>query len=89
MRRFFIDIGLFLSLAFFPWWVALALAFIAALFFESFYEILFAGLLLDLIGSFPVPALHGFTHVFLAAAILLFLFSRFFRSRTVFYRGAF
>lgn len=71
MKRAFADIALVVFVLTVPWWVTFLAA--AALFFvfPNFYELIAAGMLLDLLYGAPVPRLFGVQFALSLFAFLL------------------
>lgn len=84
-KRVIIDIMLFLAIFI----CGPILPIIAALFFlyyfESFYEIIFIGLIIDILYSLPIPILYDLSHPMAVVAGILFVSSIFIRRRLKFY----
>lgn len=73
MNRIFAD-AVLLGLAFLsPWWVTFLAATALFFVFPNFYELIAAGMLLDLLYGAPVPRLFGFQFALSLFALLLFI----------------
>jgi len=71
-RRLIADLILLISVVLLPWWLSAPIAIIFLFVFDSYYEILIAGLIIDSLypHSFIIPRISiGFT--FLAAVVFL------------------
>ena len=83
--RIIFDSILFISLFIAPWWASFMLAFAGIFFFTNFYEIILAGLIMDIVygagssGVFDVPFISTL------AGVLLFTGGSFVKKRLVFY----
>jgi len=64
------DIILLISAIVFPWWFTVPLAFGLSFRFHKFYEIILAGLVIDLLFSTPLNIFLDFHFIFTAGAIL-------------------
>ncbi len=82
MKRIVADIILFLSLLLFPWWVSLLLGLFLAFQFRNFYEIILAGLSLDLLFDGSAGGFHFF---FLVLFFGAFLVSFLVKEKLIFY----
>ncbi len=49
LKRIILDILLFLSVLFAPWWVSVLLALIFMIYFRNFIEIIIAGFIIDIL----------------------------------------
>ncbi len=72
-KRIITAIILFLVVLTTPWWVTLACAGIAALYFDSYYELIGTGLLLDLLYGAPFGPLYGSSYVFVAMSAIFLI----------------
>ena len=58
LLRIAVLIGLFLCVSVFPWWAVMVFAFVAAMLFENYYEVIALGILYDV--QFHVPGIHWY-----------------------------
>lgn len=72
--RLFFDIVFFLAVFLSPWWISLPLGVVFLFIFDSYYEILFAGLIIDSAFSDRESSLLGLNVTFTAISAVLFLF---------------
>jgi hypothetical protein len=72
-RRIFADVILFLTVIFSPFWLWLILAILGAFYFASYYEIIFAFLLSDLIYGLSLNRFRGTHFAGLIAGTVIFL----------------
>ncbi len=73
MQRIFFDIFFFLCIAFLPWWLVLFVGAVGVFIFHSFYEILFAGIVIDSLYAPATEYRTGFLCVATLVAILIFI----------------
>ena len=71
-NRIIINILIFLSIAFFPWWISLFLAILGLFLFDSFYEIFLFALIVDSFFYVPRSMFFNFHFVTFFAVLLLF-----------------
>ncbi len=64
ISRILIDIFIFLSILFFPWWITVILVIWGVFLFDNFYEALLAGLLIDLLYGTRTEEFFGIWFVF-------------------------
>lgn len=73
IKRIFFDFLLFGAVFYTPWWFVALLAFVGAFLFPSYYEIIIAGILVDLLYG----TAHSARGVFgLIVALVLFVVAR-------------
>lgn len=85
MRRVLLDAILFLSLFTTPWWVSVVIALAGVFFFTDFYEIIFAGFIMDIVYGAPNASFLNVQFISTVAAIFLFAGGAFLKKRMVFY----
>ena len=72
LKRIGADALLFTSVLFFPWWVTLCVGSLSFFLFSGYYELIAAGLLIDLLYGAPLARFGGFTQVSALGASCLF-----------------
>ncbi|PJB83795.1 MAG: hypothetical protein CO088_00770 [Candidatus Yonathbacteria bacterium CG_4_9_14_0_8_um_filter_46_47] len=86
-RRIIVDIVVILSIFCAPlWWITVCLLVFATFFFKRYYEIILAGLILDLLyggGAF----FWGFRFVYTVSGMVLYVALTTFKKQTRFYAG--
>ena len=87
MRRILTDIVLILSVYIFPWWFVLIMAVIALAVFDTFYEILFLGIILDSLYNAPIARYHHVEFVVTLITVFLFIGAEILKRRLRFYGG--
>jgi hypothetical protein len=87
MYRVITDIALFISLFIFPWWFVVVLAVIALFFFNSYYEVIFLGVIIDSLYNAPIARFHGFEFVVTIAMVLLYILAEVLKRRLRFYNA--
>ncbi len=73
-KRIFFDLILLAAVFYTPWWVVVVLGFIGAFYYPLYYEVIVAGLLIDILygaSSFPLGGVYGI----LGATVVFFLAS--------------
>jgi len=70
-KRIFVAPALFLSVFFLPWWFTVLLAIAGIFFIQNFYEVVIAGLLIDLLYGTDTALFFGFSAVFTIGALAL------------------
>jgi len=81
MRRFIADCALFVGVLLLPWWVVLILGSLFFIVFESYYELLFVGLLSDVLYAAPRMSFGGFEAMHVMVGIVLFVCLFFIKKR--------
>ena len=84
-QRLLADIVLVLAVFLLPWWFSALLAVAALLYFETFFEIIFLGLMVDALYRITAP---GFWHVELTATVfatVFFIVSLYAKKRLAFF----
>lgn len=71
--RIFVNIILFLSIFYLPWWSTIFFILLGTFLFRNFYEGIFAGLLLDLLYGTGVKEFYGVWFVFTASTLIFFV----------------
>ncbi len=84
-KRIIIDILLFLSVFFWGPVLPMIGALFFVYYFESFYEIMFVGLIIDILYGSPLMHLGGFSSIMMFIAVILFISSIFIKKRLKFY----
>lgn len=84
--RVILNILLALSIMFLPWWISVVLAF-ALLFLYAAYEVLFWGLVMDMLYSAPIGAFFGIELIFTILFVLLFIFAGYCKQWFMLYNG--
>jgi len=79
-KRIIVDILLFLSILYLPFWFSVLLAFVAALYFKSFYELVIALLVIDLLYGG-----YGNNFLMTISGVILFALVSFLKKRLSFY----
>ncbi len=72
--RVVVDVLLFGSVLFLPWWIGTSLALIFFFFFPYFVEMLFVSLLTDLLYATPTERFAGFRFVLSLSSVSIFVF---------------
>ncbi len=85
LKRSVIDVILILSAFMMPWWITALAACIALFYFESFYEIVVLGLIIDSLYNAAVPRVHHIQFVMTLGAIGIFFISVYIKERLRFY----
>ncbi len=73
MPRILADIVLAGSVFFLPWWALLLIGCAFFFAFDSYYEFLIVGLLIDLLYGAPVSRFGGFAAVYAVGVLLVFV----------------
>jgi hypothetical protein len=81
MKRLLVDIFLIFLITYTPWWCVVITAFIAAIYFLSFYELLLVGIVLDSLYNAPTVSFLNFEFVITVATIFLFIFAEILKKR--------
>jgi hypothetical protein len=71
--RIFIDIIIFFSIFYFPWWITTIFVIGGIFLFRNFYEAIFAGFLLDALYGAKTVEFYGFWFVFAASFFLFYI----------------
>lgn len=71
LKRIIFDIALFFAIFYLPWWVIVIAGFWGAFTFSFYYEIIVAGLLLDILYGARLLALEGIYNTIFAVGIFL------------------
>ncbi|PIP87321.1 hypothetical protein COW81_00835 [Candidatus Campbellbacteria bacterium CG22_combo_CG10-13_8_21_14_all_36_13] len=75
MNRLALDIIFFLSVFLFPWWLVMVFGVVLAFIFKNYFEIVFAGIIIDMIfgdkGIFLLPFPIFYTLLFLIIVVLV------------------
>ena len=73
MRRMITDSVLVIAVFAFPWWLSMCAAAAALFFFDSFYEIIFLGIIIDSLYNAPIAPFHHFQFVVTLLCIFIFV----------------
>lgn len=84
-KRIIIDLVLLLSVFFFPPIFPMLVALFFLYYFESFYEIIFLGLVIDSLYGRPVTSLYNFSYSMTFISSAFFISSIFIKKRLKFY----
>lgn len=84
-KRILIDAVLFLAILFLPPIFSMVIALFLLYYFESFYEIIFVGLVIDSLYGRPVADLYDFSYSMTFISSALFISSIFIKRRLKFY----
>ena len=82
--RVILNIALFVSVLFLPWWLSIVFMVILLVFYTA-YEIVFWGLAIDMLYSAPVPLFANFVLIFTVFSLLLFVSAEILKRRLIFY----
>lgn len=85
IKRIIIDILLLLSVFFWGPILPVIGALFFLYYFESFYEIMFVGLIIDVLYGSPLSSLGGFSHTMTFIAVVLLISSFFIKKKLKFY----
>jgi hypothetical protein len=83
--RVVFDIVLFLSLFIVPWWLSLSVALVGVFFFSRFYEIIIAGVVVDILYGVPQASFFGFQYISSIVTVLFFIGGEYIKKRMIFY----
>ncbi|MEK9182113.1 MAG: hypothetical protein AAB781_00820 [Patescibacteria group bacterium] len=83
--RIFTDIFIFLAILFLPPIFPMVIALFSLYYYESFYEIIFAGIIIDALYGRPIANLYDFSHLMAFISVILFISSIFIKKRLKFY----
>jgi len=83
--RIFIDAALFLAVLFLPPIFPMVMALFLLYHYESFYEIIFVGLIIDSLYGRPLANLYDFSYLMAFISVALFISSVFIKKRLKFY----
>ena len=81
-----LNIAIFISILFFPWWISLALGILLIAVCKS-YEVLVWGLFFDALYGTPLDSLFGIEYVASVLFLFLFLVSFLVKKRVIFYKS--
>lgn len=73
-KRIFFSIVLFGAVFYAPWWVIIAIGVFGGLYFDSYYELIFAGFLVDLLYGVMGSIYLGYGVMGFSAGFAAFLF---------------
>ena len=76
---------LFLSVFLLPWWITVLLAVAGVLLIHNFYEVVIAGVLIDLLYGTSTAFFFDFSAVFTVSALLLVFLGERFKKNVRFY----
>ena len=83
--RSILNVLLFISILFLPWWVALAFAFVLLMLYPAF-EILIWGLFFDSLYGTPVISLYSMQYLATYLMFIMLLISFFVKREIIFYQ---
>lgn len=83
--RILIDILLFLAILFLPPFFTVIIALLLLYYFESFYEIIFVGFIIDTLYGRPLTSLYNFSYSMTFISAVLFVSSIFAKKQLKFY----
>jgi len=83
--RIFIDVALFLAVLLLPPIFPMVMALFLLYHYESFYEIIFVGPIIDSLYGRPIANLYDFSHLMTFISASLFISSFFIKKRLKFY----
>lgn len=78
-RRLFANIFLILSVLYFPWWVTTAFVVVCLFLFTGMYEVVFYGLLIDVLYGAHNSVGEGFVWVFTLSYLVALVFISYIR----------
>ena len=84
MERILLNIGLFISILFLPWWVSLCLGLVLVVYYVAYETILWA-LFYDSLYSAPLPEYYGFLYVATLLFFVLVILSVPVKKKMIFY----
>lgn len=84
MLRLFLNICLFISVCFFPWWITIGFI-LLLLATARAYEVIFCGFIIDLLYGVPVPGFMNVPFLFTLLSGFLFLIVELIKPHLVFY----
>ena len=83
--RILIDAAVFLTVLFFPPIFPIAISLILLYYYESFYEIIFVGIIIDSLYGRPIGNLYNFSYPMTFVSTALFVSSIFIKKMLKFY----
>lgn len=83
--RITLNILLFLSILFFPWWVSLAIGLILLIRYTA-YELLAYGFFADTVYGIPLPGLYNIQFLFTLVFFIALVASFYIKRKIIFYR---
>lgn len=84
-HRLILNICVLLSVLFLPWWATIALMGAVLFSSERAFEVLFWGLLMDVLYGTPQPLFFNITFLFTFGAGAMFVLAFFIKRRLIFY----
>lgn len=85
-RRTILNLSLFLSILFFPWWISLFVA-VLLLVFHRAYEVLFWALFFDSLYGAPLESLWGIEYLATFALLIIFFVLEMVKKKMIFYEN--
>jgi len=86
LKRVALDIILFISLiALVPWWIAAIFALALSFYFQNYYEIIIAGILLDAFYGTPQNIFFDSTLFFTICSLIIFLAVKILKKKIIYY----
>jgi len=85
-KRIVVDVLLFASILWLPWWCAALVAFGATFIFDWYYEVVVAGFIADSLYGVPNARFHGFMFVATGISIILFFAALYARPKIRLYK---
>lgn len=79
--RVILDILIIIGIAIFPWWFSLALVIFGIFVFQSFYEAVFFGAIIDSIYSLAKDIFFGSNFIFILFFLILVIFIEWIKKR--------
>jgi len=83
--RFFFDIIFFISIMLFPWWLSFSFGVALSFYFKNFYELVFAGIIFDLLFGAGNAQNITFQYIFSVSTIVLVLLIEFVKKKLWYY----
>lgn len=84
-NRIFINIALFFSILYLPPIFPMVIAVFLLYYYESYYEIIFVGLFIDMLYGRSLANLHNFSYSMTLISAVLFISSIFIKKKLKFY----
>ncbi len=84
--RIIVDCILIISAFFFPWWIPMLAGLIAVFYFNSYYEIVVLGVIIDSLYNASVPRFYNIQFVLTLTSILVVFCVGALKERLRFYR---
>lgn len=84
--RIFLNIFIFLSILFFPWWITLGVVLIILAIYNA-YEVIVLGIFADALYSVPLVDFFNIQFVFTIIFVSLLVVSSFLKKKVIFYNS--